>query len=96
LLMAVLNDSRAARSSSVTGPARRSTSSGVGFWLAAMTPRSFCSPSAAWAAASGIGPAAMFCAISRSGPLTRSVCQRKKAIRFAGSSAAPAVLSCCS
>lgn len=37
LSIALTNDARAARSSSVTGPARRSTSAGVTFWLSAMT-----------------------------------------------------------
>jgi hypothetical protein len=39
------------------------------------------------AGASRSGPASTFWAISRSDPLTRSVCQRKKAIRFAGPAA---------
>ncbi len=40
LPIALASDSRAARSSAVTGPASRSTSSGVTFWLSAMTLRS--------------------------------------------------------
>ncbi len=47
LPMAFTSDWRAARNSSVTGPANRSTSAGVTFWLSAMTLSSCCRPSAA-------------------------------------------------